>query len=66
MGLFRGMGATLLREPVQFAIYYPSVSSIGLVKAADKLMAPTSFNPQKNNFAVNMLEFKPRSVPSSL
>ncbi|CAM9458360.1 unnamed protein product, partial [Hapterophycus canaliculatus] len=24
MGLFRGMGATLLREPVQFAIYYPS------------------------------------------
>lgn len=27
MGLFRGMGATLLREPIQFAIYYPSVSS---------------------------------------
>lgn len=27
MGLFRGMSATLLREPIQFAIYYPSVSS---------------------------------------
>lgn len=26
MGLFRGMGATMLREPVQFAIYYPVVS----------------------------------------
>eukprot|EP00903_Cladosiphon_okamuranus_P012378 g11601.t1 len=24
MGLFRGMSATMLREPVQFAIYYPS------------------------------------------
>ncbi|CAM9460092.1 unnamed protein product [Pylaiella littoralis] len=23
MGLFRGMGATMLREPIQFAIYYP-------------------------------------------
>lgn len=26
MGLFRGMGATMLREPIQFAIYYPVVS----------------------------------------
>ncbi len=25
MGLFRGMGATMLREPIQFGIYYPSV-----------------------------------------
>ncbi|CAM9462708.1 unnamed protein product [Scytosiphon promiscuus] len=36
MGLFRGMGATLLREPVQFAIYYPSYEL-----AKDWLLPPT-------------------------
>eukprot|EP00752_Nemacystus_decipiens_P002013 g1933.t1 len=35
MGLFRGMGPTLLREPIQFAIYYPSYE---IVK--DWLMLP--------------------------
>lgn len=29
MGLFRGTGATMLREPLQFAIYYPVVSEGG-------------------------------------